>query len=212
MKKTFLFLLMLIVLSNSSIGALNAYLELEGELQGPIQGSVTQVGREGLIMVIGYNHIVSSARDASTCMPTSKRHQPLQITKEVDASTPLLYAAFEGNETLVKFKLDFWQPSTTGTEAQFYTIELTNARIVGIHQEMLNNKYPDNMQHKEREHISFVYEKITRTYVDNGAASQSDWSGDCEQQVIRISDLNFDGIVNLLDVSILASEWLMEGY
>ena len=162
-------------------------------------------------MVIAYDHIASSTRDKTTCMPTGVNHQPLQITKELDAATPHLYEAFNNNELIVDLTLRFWRPSSSGMEVQFYTIQLTNARIVGIHQEMLNNKYPENMQHKEREHISFVYEKIVRTWEDSGIYSETVWQSDCGLQ-IRLSDLNFDGIVNILDVSILASEWLLEGY
>ena len=156
--------------------ALNAYMRLIGETQGEIKGSVTQAGREDSIMVIAYSHEVESPRDASSGLATGKRqHKPLTITKEIDKSTPLLMSALTNNENLPEVILQFWQPSRSGREFQYYTIELTNASIVDIHQEMLNNKYPENMQHKEREHISFVYQKITWTYVDGGITSTDEW-------------------------------------
>ena len=40
---------------------------------------------------------------------------------------------------------------------------------------MLNNKYPENMQHKEREHISFCYQKVIWTFEDGGITSEDDW-------------------------------------
>ena len=40
---------------------------------------------------------------------------------------------------------------------------------------MLNNKYPENTQHKEREHISFCYQKITWTWMDGGITASDDW-------------------------------------
>ena len=156
--------------------ALNAYLWLEGETQGEIRGSVTQKGREDSILVIGANHEVISPRDAASGLPTGKRqHRPFTITKEVDVSSPPLYNALVNNENLVSFKLDFWRPSPTGKEVQFYTVELLNASISEIRFEMLNNKYPENMQHKEREHISFCYQKIVWTWVDGGLMAEDDW-------------------------------------
>jgi len=40
---------------------------------------------------------------------------------------------------------------------------------------MLNNKYPENMQHKESEHISFTYHKIEWTWNDGGITAEDDW-------------------------------------
>ena len=156
--------------------ALNAYLRLTGETQGEIKGSVTQAGREDSIMVIGTSHEVVSPRDAASGLPTGKRqHKPFTITKEIDKATPLLYYALTNNENITTWKIEYWQPSPSGQEVQHYTVELVNASIAGIRQEMLNNKYPENMQHKEREHISFCYQKITWTWMDGGISAEDDW-------------------------------------
>jgi type VI secretion system secreted protein Hcp len=156
--------------------ALNAYLKLKGQKQGDIKGSVTQKGREDSILVIAVNHQVLSPRDAASGLPTGKRqHKPFTITKEVDKSSPLLYNALVNNENITAWKLQFWQPSAAGKEQQHYTIELTNASIAAIQLEMLNNKYPENMQHKEREHVSFCYQKIVWTWMDGGITAEDDW-------------------------------------
>ncbi len=156
--------------------ALNAYLKLKGETQGDIKGSVTQAGREDSIQVIAYSHEIKSPRDAASGLPTGKRqHGPLTITKEIDKSTPLLLSAMINNENISSLELRFWQPSKSGKEEQFYTIELVNASISNIEAEMLNNKYPENMQHKEREHVSFCYQKIIWTFEDGGITTEDDW-------------------------------------
>jgi type VI secretion system secreted protein Hcp len=156
--------------------ALNAYLKLTGKTQGEIKGSVTQAGREDSIMVIAYNHEVVSPRDAASGLPTGKRqHKPLTISKEIDKSTPLLMNVLTNNEQISKWELRFWQPSSTGQEIQHYTVELENASIASIRSEMLNNKYAENMQHKEREHVSFCYQKITWTWMDGGITATDDW-------------------------------------
>lgn len=207
LKLSFLIVLISIVVSEPSFGALNAYLRLEGETQGEIKGSVTQAGREDSIMVIATSHAVSSPIDAASGLPGGKRqHQPLRITKEIDKSSPLLMQALVTNENLTKFELRYWQPSKTGQEFQFYTIILYDAHIVGIQQEMLNNKYPENMQHKEREHVSFVYGKIEWVFEDGGITAEDDWSFDGSK--ILVSDVNGDGIVDLVDLSIISDDWL----
>jgi type VI secretion system secreted protein Hcp len=156
--------------------ALNAYLKLTGKTQGEIKGSVTQVGREDSIMVIAYNHEVVSPRDAASGLPTGKRqHKPLTITKEIDKASPLLMTVLTNNEQVTKWELRFWQPSPTGQEVQHYTIELENASIASIRSEMLNNKYAENMNHKEREHVSFCYQKVTWTWMDGGITASDDW-------------------------------------
>lgn len=156
--------------------ALNAYLKLVGDTQGEIKGGVTQRGREDSIMVIAFDHQVVSPRDAASGLPTGKRqHRPLTITKEIDEATPLLLNAMVNNENIGEWTLRFWRPSQTGKEVQFYTIELVNASICDIRAEMLNNKYPENMPHREREHISFCYEKITWTWEDGGITATDDW-------------------------------------
>jgi len=178
---TLLIVLIVCVPSQFSFGALNAYLRLTGETQGPIEGSVTEAGREGLIMVIAYSHIISSVPDTETCQSSGNlNHLPFKITKEIDKATPLLLAAF------------------------------ANAHIEGIHQEMLNNKYPENASHNVREHVSFSYGQITRIIVNEGIIASDDWNSVCGQHVLT-SDLNFDGTVNLLDLYIMANEWMQSG-
>lgn len=148
--------------------ALNAHLWLEGETSGPVQGDVTQAGREGSIMVIATSQTSQVNETEAGPVPT---HQPLTITKEIDKSSPLLAAMLQSGETLTLFRLEFWRPSRTGVEVQYYTIELSNATVTGIRTEQLNNKYPENMRHAEREHVSFSYGAITRRFEDGGIES-----------------------------------------
>ena len=207
--KTLLLIILTVVISSQPcFAALNAYLYLEGENQGQIKGSVTQAGWENSIMVIGYSHIISSLRDPNTCQASGRlNHLPVSITKEVDKSSPLLFKAFAEHERMKEFRLGFWQLLPSGQEQQHYTVLLEGAYIAGIHQEMLNNRYPENTQHKEREHISFTYSRVTRKWMDGAIEEFDDWESDCGRYVLT-SDLNFDGVVNFLDLRVLANEWL----
>ena len=156
--------------------ALNAYLRLEGEVQGAIQGSVTQAGREDLIMVYALHHEIKSPRDAASGLPTGKRqHGALTIVAAVDKSTPLLLNALVRNENITEFELKCYNPNARGQEENYYTIQLTNASVSNLEQEMLNNKYEENMKHELRMKVSFCYQKIEWTFVDGGITATDDW-------------------------------------
>ena len=168
--------------SRESELALNAYLSLKGEKQGEIKGSVIQKGREGKIMVIAVEHEVLSPHDPASGQATGNRmHKPFVITKELDASSPLLYAAFTTNENLSSCELQFWAPAVgagtgTGMEVMRYTVQLTNARISDIRFRMLNNKNPELMRYAEFEEVSFIYQRIDWTWVSGGRTSGDDWA------------------------------------
>jgi len=157
--------------------ALNAFLQLKGQVQGDIIGSVTQKGRTGKIMVIAFNHELQSPRDPGTGQATGKRmHKPFVITKEIDKSSPLLYTALINNENIITWELQCFAAKNTGVEVNHYTVSLTNAKITDIKSTMLNNKVPENIKMPLMEEISFVYEKIEWTWVDGGITATDDWT------------------------------------
>ncbi|MBC7887820.1 MAG: type VI secretion system tube protein Hcp [Ferruginibacter sp.] len=158
--------------------ALNSYLQLKGEKQGDIKGSVIQKGREGKIMVIAFEHEVQSPRDPATGQATGKRvHRPFVVTKEIDRSSPLLYAALVNNENITSWELQcFVAKNSTGVELNHYTVKLTNAKIADIRSIMLNNKVTENLKMPLMEEVGFVYEKIEWIWVDGGITTTDEWS------------------------------------
>ena len=156
--------------------ALNAWLTLSGETQGPIKGSGDISPHEDEIEVWGWNHEVISPRDAASGLPTGKRqHKPFIVTKAIDVASPLLMNVLTNNENITELKLQCYRPSSSGAEEHFFTIELTNANIAGVRMESLNNKYPENMNHAPRETISFTYQKVMWTFEDGGVSAEDDW-------------------------------------
>lgn len=132
-------------------------------------------------MVIAANHEVLSPTDPASGLATGKRqHKPFIITKEVDKSTPVLYDMLVNNENITDWELQFWRPSISsrtgvGTETQYYSVKLSNARIVDINFHMLNNKNPELVRYNEYEEIAFSYEKITWSWNDGGITAEDDW-------------------------------------
>lgn len=156
--------------------ALNAYLEIVAQIQGPILGSVTQKGREGSIGVIAVSHEIVSPRIPGTGRPTGKRiHKPLVITKLVDRASPLLYAVLTTNENIPSFALRFFAPDPMGIEKQHFKISLTNAHISSIQFRMTNTRSKFGLQMPEREEVAFTYQKISWTWNDGGITADDDW-------------------------------------
>ena len=154
--------------------ALNAYMKFTGETMGEIKGSVTQAGREDSIEIIAVNHLVRALKKTpSKSVQRKFKHEPFFVTKEIDRSTPLLLKALCENEK-AELEFRFWKPTPSGKEKQYYTIYLFGVYILSIELEMLNNKYPENMQHKEREHISFNYNKIKWVFEDEGIEAEAE--------------------------------------
>jgi type VI secretion system secreted protein Hcp len=149
---------------------------MEGEATGDIIGGATQSGREGAMVVIGYNHEVVSPLDAGSGLPTGKRqHKPLTITKELDRATPLIAQLLTRNENIPRWRLEFYRSGGRREEILAYSITLTDASVSAIRQEMLDNSYAENAPLAEREHISFAYRKIEWTWEVDGATAQDDW-------------------------------------
>jgi len=160
--------------SGSACAGLDAYMWATGETQGQIQGSVDQAGRENSMEIVEYAHSVAQAIDSASGLPSGKRqHRPIRVTKPVDKASPLLANALINNEKLTSVRIDFWRPSRTGSEEQFYTVELVNARITSISQH--HGSTPELQQTPTQETVTLVYEKIIWTWQDGGITAEDNW-------------------------------------
>jgi type VI secretion system secreted protein Hcp len=163
---------------------LMCYMQLKGQKQGDIKGSVIQKGREGLIAVLSVNHEIISPRDPASGLPTGKRmHKPFTVRIGLDQSAPLLYNALTQNENLSNATFKFYMNrlgaiSGVGTESNLFNIVLTNASIASIRLVSEDDaKAPGTALQKTNAQleVSFTYQKIAWTWVDGGITSQDDW-------------------------------------
>jgi type VI secretion system secreted protein Hcp len=163
-------LIAVLALAPAADAALMAYLKLAGTKSGVVKGGVTQKGREDSIGVIAVDHQVSGG-DGIT------KHGRFVVTKELDRSSPILYAMLASSETAASFELKFWTPQVraamgVGAEAQHFTIRLTNARIVDVKFKMPNVRNPEQAKLAEYEEVSFTYSKIEWVWNDGGIAAE----------------------------------------
>jgi type VI secretion system secreted protein Hcp len=161
--------------------ALNSFLVLKGQRQGLIRGSVVQRGREDSIKVTAAEHEIVSPRDPATGLPSGKRiHRPMVITKELDKATPLLYAALAQNEKFTEWTLRYWRPvstaTSTGSEEQYFTVNLANASISSIKAVTPNTAVQETAGLQSYEVVTFTYERITWTWTNGGLTSADSWN------------------------------------
>ncbi len=93
-----------------------------------------------------------------------RRYAPIRIRKAVDKSTPYIYKALTGAETLASVELAFPSRSGGGMVGT-YTITLTNAKITSVTATMSEAGEPV-------EDISFTFESIRWSHSDGGATHE----------------------------------------
>ncbi|QEL66319.1 type VI secretion system secreted protein Hcp [Oryzomicrobium terrae] len=152
------------------------YLSLEGQNQGPIDGSVLVRGHEGKILVQAADHTIEIPKSPQTGLPTGKRiHGPLTLTKEIDKSSPKLFQALTSGEQMSKVVLEYYRISPKGTEEKYYKVQLENAIITSIRAWVPNCLGLDTRQMGHMEDVSFTYEKITWTWEPDGIEAEDSW-------------------------------------
>jgi type VI secretion system secreted protein Hcp len=146
-----------------------AFLHVQAQKQGTIDGESTSKGHEKWIEVLGFTYGVTSPRDAATGQASGKRqHHPLVITKPIDKSTPKLFAALVTNELLPAVQLDFVKTSPDGTEQVAYSIKLRNAEISEDQQ-----RDEGKADGRPLETVSFTFQKIELD--ESGVIASDDW-------------------------------------
>jgi type VI secretion system secreted protein Hcp len=131
-------------------------LSVTGQKQGPFHN-----GTSTSIDFNGFTEGAVSPRDPSSGLPTGKRiHKPVTITKEIDATSPLLYNACVQNENLTQVVINLYSP---GGSTPTTRITLTNASCAELEHD------------GQTETVSFTFQKITWTYLDGGITAEDDW-------------------------------------
>jgi type VI secretion system secreted protein Hcp len=154
--------------------ALMSFGSLTSQAQiGSFDATGTRVHVQGPIL--GFNTSTSDRTDASTGQITGKRqHEPVTITRVVDASSALLLQYLNANEVIKTVTI---QLNKAGSKNGYLTIQLTNAVVSKINifegTATSNPRVPDS---EPVEEISFTYQKIQYSYSDTKIVATDDWS------------------------------------
>ena len=155
-------------------------LEIDGnEIEG--ESTIASMEREGTIECSSFKYALISPRDEETGRLTGRRqHQPVEITKRIDKSTPLLLKALCQNEPVTQAEFRFFRPSPggEGSEEHFFTVVLENGYIIGVNQLSEDAIMGGESAPPMMEEIAFVFQEITWTYENGGATHKDSWKGE----------------------------------
>lgn len=152
------------------------YLTLQGAKQGKIEGSCEVEGHKGKILIQSVDHQVELPKNPQTGLPSGKRqHLGMNVTKEIDKSSPKIQQALCSGEQLSEVMLEFFHITKEGKEEKYYTIKLINAAVVSTRTWMPNCLQKENGPMGHMEDIGMTYEKIVWTWVKDGIESEDDW-------------------------------------
>ncbi|MEZ4452878.1 MAG: type VI secretion system tube protein TssD [Nannocystaceae bacterium] len=145
-----------------------------------IQGESTQLDldRENTIECLLFRDSVRTARELGSRAAVGRRvHEPLEIIKRIDASSPLLAKALCRNEK-IEGTFRFYRPSPSGdgTTEQFFSVEITDGRIDSIERCSPNSIDPASSKEPPMETVRFVYHTIRWVYEPSGAEYVDRWS------------------------------------
>jgi type VI secretion system secreted protein Hcp len=142
-----------------AVAAVNAYMTIDEKSPAPakMKGDFSRGTHPERIQLI------SVPRDAQSGMATGKRmHKPFTITKEIDASSPMLKQAAAKGNVLGDVTIVF-EGAGPGTAKTAQKIVLTDAMVTGI--QMVGKS----------EQITLDYQKIEVTYTNGNKSAMDDW-------------------------------------
>ena len=145
-----------------------------------IQGESTQhdLSRDKTIECLVFRDNVRTARELGSRAAVGRRvHEPIEIIKRIDSSSPLLAKALCKNEK-VEGTFKFYRPSPKGdgTTEQFFTVEITDGRVDSIERLSPNAHDPASSKAPPLETIRLVYHTIRWVYEPSGAEYVDSWS------------------------------------
>jgi len=110
---------------SAALGSDAIYLELDGAMQGDIEGEVVTGDFMNQILVLDFHHLVHRDLDP----PGPKVHEEVIFTVRLNTATVKLLRAFEMQELMNICVFRFVAPQQ---ENSYYQVELTSARIAAI--------------------------------------------------------------------------------
>lgn len=160
--------------------ALPVYLSLTAngnEIQG--ESSVTSLGRENSIecLYFYFSGMIPTSTSAGGAATGKRRYDPIRIQKVIDKSSPLLLKAFTHNEKIEGTFRFYRQNPEDGATEQFYTVEISNARIIGVAQFVNQTYRTETANDPPLEEVSFLFQNVTWTYTDGGVSHSDSVSG-----------------------------------
>jgi type VI secretion system secreted protein Hcp len=140
--------------------------------------TILSMERENSIECLSFCDTVRTAREASSGMASGERtYEPIRVVKRIDKSSPLLAKALCNNEVIEStFKFFRPNPAGDGTTEQYFTVVIEEGRIASITRVSPDVIDPASANAPPTEEVTFVFGRITWTYVPSGVEHIDHWS------------------------------------
>lgn len=126
-----------------------------------IKGSNTKAGREDSSVVVEFSHKVYSPTDEQRGIFTGTRvHGSVDLIKEMDIATPMLYQACCDGKTLEQLHIEWYEIKPQGAEELYFTHTLKGVKIAAVEDILPNTKDPTQERKRHLERLKLMYEEI----------------------------------------------------
>lgn len=152
-------------------------LKLHGTVQGDIHGEnpIPNLDRANTIEVLSFTQSLKVAFDRATLQATGRRfYEPLEFTKPIDRSTPLLRQALVRNEA-VDGEFIWYRLNSNGQGEKFFSLKFSGGRIASASLRLPDVLSPPTSALPPMETISLVFHHIEWTHLTGSTTSVDDW-------------------------------------
>jgi type VI secretion system secreted protein Hcp len=140
-------------------------------------GSSEKKGREDTIDIFEVEHSIHQPVDLTTGLATGVRvHSPLRVVAQIDKAMPGLHKALCTGQNMKEAILEYWRiDPKSRSEVKYFTITLTNCRVVDARPYMPMSFVPANESYRHMVQFSFVYEKIEWNWMPDSVVEMDEW-------------------------------------
>ena len=140
-------------------------------------GSSEKQGREGTSDVFAVDHELVQPIDVLTGQPSGVRqHRPFTVLKKIDKATPGFHKALSIGQTLMGATIDFYRiDPATRAEVKYYSVVLSQVRIVGIKTMMPTSFLPENESYGHMEEVRLTYRTIEWQWIPDSIVEADAW-------------------------------------
>ena len=138
--------------------------------------TVTSLDRENTIECLAFE-VEGRAPVSARAAIGRRAYKELRIRKLIDRATPLIAKAFAQSQR-VDGTFRFYRPSPSGdgTTEQYFTVTITDARVVSVRHLVFDTFDPATSTFPQLDEVTFVFERITWTFVPGGIEHEDLWT------------------------------------
>jgi type VI secretion system secreted protein Hcp len=141
--------------------AFQAYMRVEGTKHGVFAGESSAGRWQDSVPVCALRFEARAPRDAATGLPTGRTiNDPVTITKEWGAASPLYFDALATNELLRSVVIQVVGTDPGGAERITHTLRLQDAVVVGFRQYVGERGASSGVDRIPLEDITFTYRSL----------------------------------------------------